>query len=149
MLSSSVVVDDLDVVGITVTPHEAEPKLSIDADRMLTEATALERFEAVAGSKICEQHCGMQTHDRTSGGVPKAVEGGHTLTFDKPQGPFVTAAADHVFSVVRRTYNVQRKRFDCSSTTPDEELDELVARTLPAYCPGLEHDCLRRWRFGA
>jgi hypothetical protein len=75
MMSSSVVVDDL-VVAITVTPHEADRQLSIDADRTLTEATALERFETVAGSKICEQHRGMQTRDRTPGGVSKAVEAG-------------------------------------------------------------------------
>jgi hypothetical protein len=52
-----VVVDNLDVIGIAVTPYEADPESSIDADRMLTDASALEGFETISGSKICEGHC--------------------------------------------------------------------------------------------
>jgi hypothetical protein len=43
-----VVVDDLDRVGMSVSPNEANPPLVVDADRMLSCALLLQRFEAIA-----------------------------------------------------------------------------------------------------
>jgi hypothetical protein len=65
---------------------------------MLTDASALECFETIPGSKICESHCCVQAHQRTSSRIPKTIEGRNTMPFDKSQRPFVAAAADHTSS---------------------------------------------------
>src|SRR5262245_2405237 len=44
----SVVVDDLDFVGIALSPDEADPPLVVDADRMLTAPIALQGLQPVA-----------------------------------------------------------------------------------------------------
>src|SRR5205823_12633221 len=48
-LFRSVVVDDFHFVRIIVLPSEANPPLIVDADRMLSLAFALQRFQSVAG----------------------------------------------------------------------------------------------------
>src|SRR5262245_26011345 len=52
----SMVVDDLDFVGMALTPDEADPPLVVDADRMLAAPIALQRLQPVAGrnAKIIE-----------------------------------------------------------------------------------------------
>jgi len=47
-LTSPVVVDDLDVAGTGVGPHEADKLLVVDAD-VLAGAITLERLEPVVG----------------------------------------------------------------------------------------------------
>jgi hypothetical protein len=47
--ASLAVVDDLDLVGVTVVPAEADAPLVVDADAVLAVAITLERFEPVAG----------------------------------------------------------------------------------------------------
>lgn len=43
------IVDDFNIVGITVTPNETNPPLVIDANGMLTFAIAVQRFQPVTG----------------------------------------------------------------------------------------------------
>ena len=43
------VVDDFDLVRILILPNEANPPLSVDADRMLSCPITRQGFEAVAG----------------------------------------------------------------------------------------------------
>lgn len=45
----SVVIGDLDIVGVTVFPAEAETPLIVDPDAVLPRAGAFERFQAVLG----------------------------------------------------------------------------------------------------
>ena len=44
------VVDDCDLVGMAISPDEADPPLVVDADRMPPAAIAFQRFEAIGGS---------------------------------------------------------------------------------------------------
>jgi len=43
------VVDDLDIFGIAVAPHEADAPLSVDANRVLADAISFQRLELIAG----------------------------------------------------------------------------------------------------
>jgi hypothetical protein len=54
VVMGSVVVDDLDVIGATVAPGEAEAELIIDPDAVLAAAISREKFEAVPGSGLTE-----------------------------------------------------------------------------------------------
>src|SRR6476659_10577423 len=58
----SVVVDDLDFVGIAFSPDEADPPLLIDADRMLSLAIAFECLEPVGGwdTQVFQTLCVVQ-----------------------------------------------------------------------------------------
>jgi hypothetical protein len=44
-----VVIDDLDFMGIAVSPDKANPPLVVDADRMLSQPSGLQRFKTIAG----------------------------------------------------------------------------------------------------
>src|SRR5207237_5639411 len=48
MPSSSVIVNDFDILGAVVAPHETYPPLIIDADRMLAPAVSLQGFKTIA-----------------------------------------------------------------------------------------------------
>src|SRR6185295_19326691 len=45
--SRSVIVDDLDVVGMALSPNEADPPLVVDTDRMLSAAISLQCLQAI------------------------------------------------------------------------------------------------------
>src|SRR5690242_15808482 len=47
LCSRSVVVDDLDFVGMFISPYEADPPLIVDADRVLSLAITFQGFEPV------------------------------------------------------------------------------------------------------
>src|ERR1043165_9070758 len=47
--SRSVVVDDLDFVGMALSPDETDAPLIVDADRVLAAAASSQCFEAVGG----------------------------------------------------------------------------------------------------
>jgi hypothetical protein len=53
------VVDDLDVVRLSVTPYEANPTLVVDSNRMLTGTITLQRLEAVSRPKIRQRRRSM------------------------------------------------------------------------------------------
>jgi hypothetical protein len=44
-----VIVDDLDVMGVTVAPDKAEPESVVDPDAVLTPPVAAQRFQPVSG----------------------------------------------------------------------------------------------------
>jgi hypothetical protein len=48
------VVDDFDVVRISVTPFEANSILPVDSNRMLTGTSALQRFKVVSRPEVVE-----------------------------------------------------------------------------------------------
>ena len=50
------IIDDLDVVGVTVPPCEADPPLVVDANGILVRPVAAQLFQSVAGnvSKVIE-----------------------------------------------------------------------------------------------
>jgi hypothetical protein len=57
-----VIIDNLDVVRITVTPNKADAILIIDANAVLTLATSTESLKAIAGknAKVVELMRGLQ-----------------------------------------------------------------------------------------
>jgi hypothetical protein len=88
-LTSSVVVHDLDVLGATRRPHEADPPLVIDPDAVLASSIPCERFQAVprGNSKIVEGHCGIEDRQlpqrrTTDAGVNRP----DTFTLPQPLG---------------------------------------------------------------
>src|SRR5918996_3516837 len=78
-LPLSVIVDDLDILG-TLPPHETDPPLIIDPDRVLTGAIALQSFETIAGrqAQVLQargrvQH--VQLAGRDAGDAPEPCRG--------------------------------------------------------------------------
>jgi hypothetical protein len=49
MLLSSMIVDNLDIVGMSLKPYETDAPLLVDADAHLAGSISLQRFEPVAG----------------------------------------------------------------------------------------------------
>src|SRR6478609_933575 len=45
--SRSVIVDDLDLVGMAISPDEADPPLVIDADRVRADVVSSQRFDPI------------------------------------------------------------------------------------------------------
>lgn len=45
-------IDDLDVVGIAITPHEADSELLVDPNRVLTLPITSKRLKMISGSEI-------------------------------------------------------------------------------------------------
>jgi hypothetical protein len=62
---SLVVVDDLDILGASIRPNEADAPLLIDSDAMLAGAIILEGFKLIAGrhSQVA-QHLGIVQHSQ-------------------------------------------------------------------------------------
>lgn len=58
MLLPSVIIRDLDIVSISVAPVEAEAKLLVDSDAVLSVAIATELFQAKARKRKIPQRCG-------------------------------------------------------------------------------------------
>jgi hypothetical protein len=57
-----VVVDDLDVVRVTLRPAQADPSLVVDPDAVLARAVPAQGFEAVAGRRLeVAERSGMRT----------------------------------------------------------------------------------------
>ena len=56
------IVDDFHVVGISVSPSEADAPLVVDTDAELPGAIALQRFQPVGrrGAQVRELDCGVQ-----------------------------------------------------------------------------------------
>jgi hypothetical protein len=54
-----VVVRDLDLVRVAVSPDEADPKLVIDSNAMLPQAVSLESFQSIAGERQISQALGL------------------------------------------------------------------------------------------
>src|SRR5258708_2498923 len=58
----SMIIDNLNVVGVSLFPSKADPVLIVDPDAVLARAVALERLQAVSGrdQKIGEEGCRMK-----------------------------------------------------------------------------------------
>src|SRR5208282_3661348 len=54
-LPNSVVIDNLDLAGIALVPHKADPVLVVDPDAVLSAAVGLERLEPVARQRKVAQ----------------------------------------------------------------------------------------------
>jgi len=56
-----VVIDDLDIVGIAISPHEADPRAVVDAYRVLTRAISRTFLETVPWrcAKVLDRLCGI------------------------------------------------------------------------------------------
>jgi hypothetical protein len=59
------VIGNLNLEGIAITPYEADTVLVVDPDAMLSCTVTLERFQSIAGEnrQIREQKSGMDLHE--------------------------------------------------------------------------------------
>src|SRR6185437_11682897 len=92
-----VIIHNLDLFSAAVVPHEADPPLIVDADRMLPLAVAFERFQPVAWrvAQIAER-AGAVKQEQLAAGLPlDAAETRHVLVREQASGRRVTERADH------------------------------------------------------
>jgi hypothetical protein len=93
-----VVVDDLDVMGVTTDPAEANAKLVVDADAVLAEAIAGQFLQSVSRwhFQVSEGDCGVE-HDELAEGNTLEIrrESADLLALEKSLGVVVAKAANH------------------------------------------------------
>jgi len=93
-----VVVDDFDVVGVAADPAEADSKLVVDADAVLTEAVTGEFFKSIGGwdLQIGEGSGGIK-HDELaeSNTVEIGWETTNFLALEEAFGVVVAKTANH------------------------------------------------------
>lgn len=105
------IVDDLDVIGIIVSPHETHTPLIVNANAMLSFSIMGQRFKSVSTwySKGIENRGGVQLFELACGrslnflrqfqGIPTAK---YLLGFPVPEG------SDHSLSITTSGNNVKR-----------------------------------------
>ena len=75
----SVVVTDLDVVGVPVDEPEADPPLVVDRDRVLASAVAFQCVEPIAGWNLQVVDLGREVHILELAAARPATSGGNRL----------------------------------------------------------------------
>jgi len=104
-VSSAVVIDDLDLVGIVVAPDEAKTPLVIDTNAVLAVAVATQSFQTVAGgarnAAIWMAASSMSSFRRAARSMARQRVG------VSPSNTF-RVSASRKLRIIRHTYNVQR-----------------------------------------
>jgi len=119
-----VVIDDLDVLGVSGLPYEADTKLLVHPDTVLARAISLERLELVSrrdtkitkllGRVECQKLA--ERHVIEIGEFPASFASEHLLGF------LAAEALDHTLKVLRTTYWIERNGHLLSVTrTTDAE----------------------------
>src|SRR5690606_26202288 len=94
----SVLVGDLDLVGVAATPHEADAPLVVDADAVLALAVAVQGLKPVArrNAEVPELRGGVEHHELAVG--TRQEVGGqppNALPAEYPLGVVVGEGLDH------------------------------------------------------
>src|SRR5512139_3962973 len=103
-MSASVIVDDLDVVGVAFAPSEADTPLVVDADAELAFAPAAEFLESVAGrrSKIVQHDGSVQLPQPPERHAPDVgSESPDRFPLEEPFRVGVAESADHTIIITR------------------------------------------------
>jgi hypothetical protein len=98
MRTSSMVVNNLDIVCTVVSPDKAQAPLLIDTDRMLILTCAPQRFKSVAwqSGQIGKQGSTVENLQTPLSLGPEAVKPAHTPAAEKRFGVFVVKRMKHL-----------------------------------------------------
>ncbi len=105
------VIDDLDLIGVVITPFEANSPLVVHPDAVLTCPAADQLLKAVArwNLKILKRFCRVQ-HDQFSKRrlLSRPGETSRGLPLKDLPGLRIAEAPDHIRSITRDVINVKR-----------------------------------------
>ena len=106
-----VIIDDLDVKGVTLTPPETDPPLLVDPDAVLALAIAFQSLELIRARnrKILQVSSGvqlLQLHQRPVLNVARKTLG--VLATPYPFGFLPSKGLDHAGILTPRVSNVNR-----------------------------------------
>jgi len=106
-----VIIDDLDVKGVTVTPPETDPPLLVDPNAVLALSIALQSLELIRAwnRKVLQISCRvqlLQLHQRPLLNVARKSLG--VLPTPDPLGFLAAKGLDHLRIVTRVVSNVKR-----------------------------------------
>src|SRR5688572_28194691 len=111
----SVVVDDLNIGGPRrgLGPLKTYPPLLIDADRVLADPVAFQRFKAVArqGTELAKTRRGIQNLKPLPSLAIESLKRPDELTPSKTGSAFVTVADDQDDGSIRPIYAVRQSSF--------------------------------------
>jgi len=112
MRHPSVVVHDLNVVGIAVLPDEADAPLVVDAITVLAPATAFEGFTLVAGRglQVLKDASPVQIQQLPPGRPLECLETPDRLVVEQGRCVLAPERPDHGFRVLRMTSYVEQSR---------------------------------------
>lgn len=96
-LPLAVVIDDLDIFGTIIPPHEADPPLIVDPDQVLAGPIAPQSFQSVAG-RLAQvlQAVRRIKHVELAGGDPRnPSEPAWRVAIEQCSARLVAKALDH------------------------------------------------------
>src|SRR5437870_1958893 len=100
---SSVIVDNLDVVRVSVLPAKADAPLVVDANAVLTLSAAAQRLEPIAGrdGQVLKRACSMQVQKLPPCLSLDRAKPGDEVVVEEPGGVAVCERSDHPRSILR------------------------------------------------
>jgi hypothetical protein len=108
------IINDLNVEGVAVLPHETNPPLVIDTDTVLPLAIAFQRFESISRRRrqVLQFACSVKLPQFALGHAFDCPETADALTAIKPFGVFGPERLDHPpgYYVIRLTSSVKQKK---------------------------------------
>lgn len=144
---TSVVINDLDVVSISIDEAETKPPLVVDPDAARPLAVTSQHLEPVAGWCPQETECcrGIQLGELTSGNSLKVSETPHSITFGKSLGVLAVKTPNHPAQYIvyrnAKQLGVQGRHFPAARFIPVWNPYLLFcpvssASRVPAWAPG-------------
>jgi len=130
-----VIIDDLHVVSVTLSPLETDAPLIVDSDAVLTPTVTLKFLQAIAGSdpQILQRLRVVQHYELATGGVLDALEAWTALTVEERFRVFAPERLYHTEDL----YYVLRKR----SRKPARDAARVISPIRK--CPGPRRCLLR------
>jgi hypothetical protein len=106
-----VVIHDLNVVRISISPHEAKPPLVIDPDAVLALPVTTQSFQTVAGRccQIAELGSAVQLAELSSGNLLNRLKATALPAMMQPFSVRAAERLDHAFIIFCLAFNVQQK----------------------------------------
>jgi len=100
---SSVIVDNLDIVRVTVLPPKADAPLVVDANAVLTLSVAAQRFEPIAGrdTQVLNRACSMYVQELSPCLPLDRAKPGDEFVVEEPGRVTVFERSDHLRSILR------------------------------------------------
>ncbi len=100
------VIDNFDVVSVSVPPFKADPELIIDPDAVLAFPVTFECFEPEAGQFEIPERCGrVQEFQSDPSRLFDALKLPAELPIQQQLHIFLAAGPDHTNTILRRAYN--------------------------------------------
>jgi hypothetical protein len=97
-MDTSMIIDDLDVLGVPVDPAKAQSPLAIDPDRVLAFPRTLQPFQTIPGRrrKIVEARGGIQQEKLPAGDPLDSPEPADIVIAEQSLCILVGEGADHI-----------------------------------------------------